>query len=891
MKKLLLFALALVAGVLGANAKTQVDGIWYILNSENGTATVTFGEEDGSYAGRLIIPGSFYTQDEDYNYYEFTVTAIGDSAFRNCPNLSGITIPNTVETVGLNIALGSDNISELKIEEGETPIALTEGSFTGAIPFSCTYLFLGRNVLEDGGVPPFHGWSSVQNVVIGERVTEVPLAFCPYARDLKSIQLNMSSVLEPGVRMFSFLDEDNPKPDAKAITLYVPNDLVKRYEQHEFWSRFTIQGMDIEQQYGIKFATSYFDFRKGELFYQLQEDQFGKKHLAVVMPQVWYLNPDGSYVSMWSTEFPYKQSSIVIPDSVTFWKNDDGSYTRYSGTSVSGWDKLTWPVEIVGDYCFRGASNLQSVTIPSTVYRIGGEAFEYADKLHYLTIPNSVTEVGWLAFARSGLKEIVIPASSSNWLESDAAFQDNANLVKATFAKGTTAIQDRIFFGCTALRTIIIPDEVEYIGPGAFAGCEALIEIHLPASLKVLNNRLFRGCPLRTLEIPAAVEEIEGSALLGTNIGRVTVDSANPFFDSRDNCNAIIRTKDNTLVAATDGAFIPESVDSIAPEAFNELYGIRSITLPENLKRVSYNGFMNLENLTLIISHIEKPAGVLEESAVESWYDDPFGEATLYIPAGTLAAYRADEQWNKFQHIVEMTPENKPADVEDIKPLAEEGNADIGQLAAGTDLSNAIVNNLYVTCDQAHGDGFNDDEKGIVFQTVVDDIMLQNLLENPDNMDIIRNNFSGLILELPAGNGTLTIRAKTVGDHLLSVLISGEAAQLFSQLAAGEINIPFDLLEKARVYLFGSIEEPASAPTKHMPRHLAAKAAGDDEELKPAGEIIIYDVIWTVQNAQTAIDQTIFESSNSQIFKLMKDGQILIQRDGQTYTVLGTQTK
>ena len=68
MRKLFIFALTLIVSALSVNAKTQVDGIWYILDEENATATVTYGEEDGTYAGRLIIPGSFYTQDENYNY-------------------------------------------------------------------------------------------------------------------------------------------------------------------------------------------------------------------------------------------------------------------------------------------------------------------------------------------------------------------------------------------------------------------------------------------------------------------------------------------------------------------------------------------------------------------------------------------------------------------------------------------------------------------------------------------------------------------------------------------------------------------------------------------------------------------------------------------------------
>ena len=48
MKKILFFAFALVAGALGANAQasldtTQIDGIWYILDKANQTATVTYG--------------------------------------------------------------------------------------------------------------------------------------------------------------------------------------------------------------------------------------------------------------------------------------------------------------------------------------------------------------------------------------------------------------------------------------------------------------------------------------------------------------------------------------------------------------------------------------------------------------------------------------------------------------------------------------------------------------------------------------------------------------------------------------------------------------------------------------------------------------------------------
>ena len=885
MKKIIFFALVLVAGVMSMNAQTaldttQVDGIWYILDKTNHTATVTYalsetgGIAQDTYAGRLIIPESIWAGSGE-DYADYTVTAIGDYAFFWCNNLTAISIPKTVKTVGLNLLSRTLGVTELTIADGDEPIQFTyeQGESGELISFqelshSCTYLYIGRNIEMRSSLewtsPAFHTWNAVQKVVFGEKVTEIQQGFCPWCRDLQSVQINTPSVLAAGPGMFMWLEQDADANPA-AITLYVPEGMLSSYQADPFWSRFTIEEMDVMQQYGIVFVSDMVDFQQGGLFYKIAQAEDGHDFATVVIPQVWYLNPDGSYVSQWSSEFPYKQSVINIPASVT----NDG---------------ITYPVEAIGEYCFRGASNLSSLTIPSTVKYIGTEAFEYTDKLFSLDIPESVEKVGWLAFARTGLKEVVIPASSSNWLDSDAAFQDNANLTKVTFAQGTTAIQDRIFFGCVALRTIIIPDEVEYIGPGAFAGCEALREIHLPASLQVLNNRLFRGCPIRSLEIPAGVEEIEGSALLGTNIGKVTVNSANTVFDSRDNCNAIIRTADNTIVAAANGAFIPASVDSIAQEAFVELDGIRSLTLPANLKKIKEMGLINLNNLTLITSHIQKPAGVLEEGAFENWYTNPYEQATLYVPVGTLAAYQADENWAKFQHIVEMTAENKPASVEDIAPIAESGTASMADLPANTDLTNAVVGNLYLTCDTTNGDHYDAAEQALVLNTVVDSVMIENVLANPDNMDVIRNNFSGIILTIPAGTGTLSLTIQTTGDREVAVLIEGSEAETFAKAAKGLINIPYEVTSNAYVFIYGVAtdeeEAPAAAPSKFRARAKRTEAAENS--------VSIYDVQWVVTSATGAEN---VRSDQKPSTKVLRNGLLLIEQNGKTYNVLGTEMK
>ena len=66
----------------------------------------------------------------------------------------------------------------------------------------------------------------------------------------------------------------------------------------------------------------------------------------------------------------------------------------------------------IGDFAFKGCSNLTSVTIPNSVKSIGEYAFWGCSGLTSITIPNSVTSIGEYAFdGCSGLTSITIPNS------------------------------------------------------------------------------------------------------------------------------------------------------------------------------------------------------------------------------------------------------------------------------------------------------------------------------------------------------------------------------------------------------------------------------------------------------------------------------------------------
>ena len=166
--------------------------------------------------------------------------------------------------------------------------------------------------------------------------------------------------------------------------------------------------------------------------------------------------------------------------------------------------------------------------------------------------------------------------------------------------------------------------------------------------------------------------------------------------------------------------------------------------------------------------------------------------------------------------------------------------------------------------------------------------MLSNILANPDNSDIIRNNFSGMIVELPAGQGTISITVKTEGDHKLAVLINGDL-QDFEQLVKGVVEAPYTLETAARAYIYGFIPEPPlAAPTKHMPRHAKADWIVD-EEGGSTGSVSIYGISWKV-DVTDALDE-ICQEPTAKSQKLIKDGQFFILRDGKTFNAQGAEVK
>lgn len=216
-------------------------------------------------------------------------------------------------------------------------------------------------------------------------------------------------------------------------------------------------------------------------------------------------------------------TSVDIPASVTF--IDEGvfrdcsklsSITVASGnTSYKSVDDVLLTNDGTMLLAYPASKTAASYDIPATVTTIGDNAFSYASSLTSVTIPEGVTSIGIYAFSGSGLTSAAIPASVE--VMSEGAFNSCKSLASVTFA-GTklTSIDNSVFFDCSKLTSISIPEGVTSIGERAFAGSNKLNSAILPSTLTYIGQYAFSGCSgLTSIVIPAKISTIEDNAFNG----------------------------------------------------------------------------------------------------------------------------------------------------------------------------------------------------------------------------------------------------------------------------------------------------------------------------------------------------------------------------------------
>ncbi len=137
---------------------------------------------------------------------------------------------------------------------------------------------------------------------------------------------------------------------------------------------------------------------------------------------------------------------------------------------------------------------------------------------------------------------------------------------------------------------------------------------------------------VRELYISKDVKKIEPDMLaVLDNLTTIVVDEDNPYYDSRDNCNAVIDSQTNELVIGCQRTVIPAGITGIGVYAFYGRSGLKSITIPYSISYISKCAFEDCYNLVDVkmtsgIRHIGARAFAGCVSLMDVWVPEEIAE-------------------------------------------------------------------------------------------------------------------------------------------------------------------------------------------------------------------------------------------------------------------------
>jgi hypothetical protein len=218
---------------------------------------------------------------------------------------------------------------------------------------------------------------------------------------------------------------------------------------------------------------------------------------------------------------------------------------------------------------------------------------------------------------------------------------------------------DHPFINCNALTTVNIGSEVKTIPYGIFYGCTGLTSVTIPNSVTAIGYEAFRGCTgLTSVTIPNSVTSIGFNAfayctgLISVDFNAINCAEAGYPFSY---CSALTIVnigseveiipwyafgKCSNLTSVT----IPNSVTTIGPYAFEYCSNLTFLTIGNSVTAIGDRAFSNCRNLTSVTNLNPKP-----QPMIPSIFENvTIGNVALYVPSGSVAAYKAAYTWRDF---------------------------------------------------------------------------------------------------------------------------------------------------------------------------------------------------------------------------------------------------
>ena len=373
--------------------------------------------------------------------------------------------------------------------------------------------------------------------------------------------------------------------------------------------------------------------------------------------------------------------TFELPESVK-----DGGYHEITAdvTSFNGGEN-----PFVGKYLPKFTIGAKSGIFTATIEEGVTMTFKILDE-EAKTCQVGDGEVGSASIDKSTPGTVTIPNEVNGYKVigiGDYGFYECAELVNVYLPETLEFIGKFAFYGCKKLKTVKIRSIVTEVADNAFDDCDDLVEIETPYNpviIKIVDRRPIQPViiitkPIRSdgtseddgleeVVIPKPVTEIgQRSFSYCPSIRLMKVEEGNTVFDSREDCNAIIKTADDLLLFGCKNTVIPNSIKSIDAYAFEGHSKLTTIKLPRNITSIGESAFSGCTGLVNVISKMKTPFAINDNT----FSAETYANATLTVPYGTKEAYSTADGWKNFVNIVESLNDITFVDAE-VKRLCVE---------------------------------------------------------------------------------------------------------------------------------------------------------------------------------------------------------------------------
>ena len=378
-------------------------------------------------------------------------------------------------------------------------------------------------------------------------------------------------------------------------------------------------------------------------------------------------------------------TTITIPNGVTVIEKE--AFYNSSLTSITFSDKITRIEQLAFAH-----TQLKSVKIPSSIKIIGQKAFLNCQELKSVELAEGVQEIKAAAFAKTAFTQITLTSTLVSMGKYDRGLELYRNVrsrdsigraglyygkeegigvfkegkvTSVTLKEGIQAVD----LSATTISSITIPNSVEKLD----LSNTPITNVNLPNGVKEVN---LSGTRISSITIPNSVEKLDLSNtpttnvnlpnkvkevnLSGTRISSISIPNSveklylsGTLITDIDLPNSIRDVNlSNTNISSIT---IPEGMEDLLRGSFSQCSNLRSITLPNSLKRIS-NDFLgygtdNLE--VLILKSVTPPTiyGYMPENTISIPTN-----TIIYVPAESVTLYKNAKGWRNHASNIQAMP-------------------------------------------------------------------------------------------------------------------------------------------------------------------------------------------------------------------------------------------